>query len=38
MTRSVRQTDAGTAAVDRLREILRIFTREYGVSEPRGFT
>jgi hypothetical protein len=34
----VRQTDAGPVAVDQLNEILRIFTREYGVSEPRGLT
>jgi hypothetical protein len=34
----VRANAAGAVAVDELREILRIFAREYGVSEPRGFT
>lgn len=34
----VRQIAGGAVAVDELSEILRIFAREYGVSEPRGFT
>jgi hypothetical protein len=32
----VRQDHGGPVAVDQLNEILRIFWREYGTSEPRG--